>query len=183
MLYCHTSALLKLYIEEGHSDRLKSEVAQAHPVAVCRIAWVEAQAAPARRAREVPEDRPVIEAAIAALTTDWPHCLMLEVNQSVVERAGDYADTFALNGYDSLQLAAPFEAGQIAETIVDFACFDVRLNNAAEVLAMRAPYSNFRNSTWTKPNSTGSPTSSGTSPTTCCATCSSGASTAMSSCP
>ena len=140
MLYCDTSALLKLYIEEPHSDRLKSEVAEADAVAVCRIAWAEAQAALARRAREVPEDRPVIEAAKAALAADWPHYLVLEVSQSVVERAGDYADTFALRCYDSVQLSAAVEAQQIAQTTIDFACFDVRLNKAAQVLGMRAVF-------------------------------------------
>ncbi len=32
MLYCDTSALLKLYIEEAHSNRLKSRVAEADAV-------------------------------------------------------------------------------------------------------------------------------------------------------
>ena len=41
MLYCDTSALLKLYIEERHSDTLKARVAEADAVAVCRIAWAE----------------------------------------------------------------------------------------------------------------------------------------------
>jgi uncharacterized protein with PIN domain len=72
-LYCDTSALLKLYIDEAHSDSLKSRVAQAPAVAVCRIAWAEVYAALACRAREVPEDRVVIEAAKAAIATDWPH--------------------------------------------------------------------------------------------------------------
>jgi hypothetical protein len=68
----------------------------------------------------------------------------LEVSQSVVERAGDYADTFALRGYGSVQLAAAFEAGQVAETTIDFACFDVRLNKAARVLGMDAVFANTR---------------------------------------
>ncbi len=67
MLYCDTSALLKLYVEEPDSGTLKSRVAEADAIAVCRIAWAEAQAALARRAREEPEDRPVIETAKAAL--------------------------------------------------------------------------------------------------------------------
>lgn len=138
MLYCDTSALLKLYIEETHSDSLKSQVAEAPAVAVCRIAWTEACAALARRAREVPEDRSAIEAAKAALASDWPHYVVLEVSQAVVERAGDYADTFALRGYDSVQLSAAFEAGRITKATIDFACFDVRLNKAAQVLGMQA---------------------------------------------
>ena len=136
MLYCDTSALLKLYVEETDSDRLRFAVSKADTVAVCRIAWAEAFSALARRAREVQEDRPVIEAAKAALMADWGHYVVLEVSQSVVERAGDYADTFALRGYDSVQLAAAFEAGQIAGTTIDFACFDVRLNKAAKVLGI-----------------------------------------------
>jgi uncharacterized protein len=45
MLYCDTSALLELYIEEAHSDNLRSHVTEAPAVAVCRIAWAEAYAA------------------------------------------------------------------------------------------------------------------------------------------
>lgn len=137
MLYCDTSALVKLYIAEAQSDRLKAEVAEADAVAVCRIAWAEAHAALARRVREVPNDRSIIEAAKTALASDWPRYVVVEVSQAVVERAGEYADTFALRGYDSVQLAAAFEAGRISETRIDFACFDVRLNKAAQVLGMR----------------------------------------------
>ncbi|MBT8420575.1 MAG: type II toxin-antitoxin system VapC family toxin [Gammaproteobacteria bacterium] len=137
ILYCDTSALLKLYIEETGSDTLGTWVAGADAVAVCRIAWAEAHAALARRAREVPKDRSVIEAAKTALRLDWPHYVVLEISQTVVERAGEYADTFALRGYDSIQLAAAFEAGRITESVIDFACFDVRLNKAARILGMR----------------------------------------------
>jgi uncharacterized protein len=142
MLYCDTSALLELYIEEAHSDNLRSRVTEAPAVAVCRIAWAEAHAALARRAREVPEDRPIIEAAKAALTADWPHYVVMEVSQAVVERAGEYADAFALRRYDSVQLAAGFEAGRITEATIEFACIDVRLNKAALVLGMDAVFAN-----------------------------------------
>jgi predicted nucleic acid-binding protein len=146
MLYCDTSALLKLYIEEAHSDTLKTRVANTEAVAVCRIAWAEAHAALARRAREVPEDYPVIETAKAALAADWSHYLVMEVSQSIVERAGEYADTFALRGYDSVQLAAAFEAGKLAEVNIEFACFDMRLNKAAQVLGLQAVFLGLENS-------------------------------------
>ncbi len=146
MLYCDTSALLKLYIAEAHSDTLKALVAETEAVAVCRIAWAEAHAALARRAREVPEDRPVIEAAKAALAADWPHYVVMEVSQTLVERAGDYTDTFALRGYDSVQLAAAFEAGRLADVGIEFACFDVRLNKAAKVLGLQALFLGIENS-------------------------------------
>jgi predicted nucleic acid-binding protein len=136
MLFCDTSALVKLYIDEAHSDRVRDAVAAADAVAACRIAWAEAIAAFARRARETPADRPVLEVAKTALAADWPHLVVLEITQAVVERAGDYADVFALRAYDSVQLAAAVEAGRVADTRIDFACFDIRLNKAAAVLGL-----------------------------------------------
>jgi len=136
ILFCDTSALLKLYIAEPGSEALKARVPEVDAVAVCRIAWAEAHAALSRRAREVPEDEVAIEAAKAALAADWPHFVVLEIDQPLVERAGEYADTFALRGYDSIQLAAAFETGRISQSPIFFACFDARLNKAAKLLGM-----------------------------------------------
>jgi predicted nucleic acid-binding protein len=136
ILFCDTSALLKLYIVEAGSESVKALASEADSVAVCRIAWAESHAALSRRAREVPQDAPVIEQAKVALAQDWPHFVVLEVTQALVERAGEYADTFALRGYDSVQLAAAFETGRIAQLPICFACFDDRLNKAAKVLGM-----------------------------------------------
>ena len=136
ILFCDTSALLKLYVVESESDALKVLVQEAEAVAVCRIAWAEAYATLSRRAREVPEDNSLIEQAKAALAYDWPHFVVLEIDQPLVELAGEYADTFALRGYDSIQLAAAFEAGRISQTPIFFACFDTRLNKAAKLLGM-----------------------------------------------
>lgn len=136
ILFCDTSALLKLYIVEAGSDALRAKMIEAEAVAVCRIAWAEAYAALSRRAREVTEDAETIGHAKAALATDWPHYVILEIDQPLVERAGEYADTFALRGYDSIQLAAAFETGRISQSPIVFACFDSRLNKAAKMLGM-----------------------------------------------
>ena len=120
ILFCDTSALLKLYIEGPDSNAVKAHLHEAEAVAVCRIAWAEAHAALSRRAR----------------AADWPHYIVMEISQALVERAGDYADTFALRAYDSVQLAAAFETGLISQAPVLFACFDLRLNKAAKLPGM-----------------------------------------------
>lgn len=140
ILFCDTSALVKLYLAEAESDAVKALVMEAEAVAVCRIAWAEAHAALSRRAREVSADVTPIGQAKQALVADWPHYLIVEVTQAVVETAGEFADTFALRGYDSVQLAAAHEAKQISRLPVSFACFDVRLNKAARVLGMNTPF-------------------------------------------
>jgi predicted nucleic acid-binding protein len=53
-----------------------------------------------------------------------------------VELAGEYADTFALRGYDSVQLAAARTAQEATAEELRFACFDARLRKAAKVLGM-----------------------------------------------
>jgi predicted nucleic acid-binding protein len=136
ILFCDTSALIKLYIKEDGSEAVTAKLIESEGVAVCRIAWAEAMAAFSRRVRDVPEDAAVIEQAKAALAQDWPNFIVMEVTQPLVERAGDYADTFALRGYDSVQLASAFEVGRVTESPIYFACFDTRLNKAASVLGM-----------------------------------------------
>jgi len=136
ILFCDTSALIKLYILEEHSEALKAAVKKADVVAVSRVAWAEAHAALSRRARENKDDTLLIEQAKHALATDWPHYIIMEINQPLVELAGEYADTFALRGYDSIQLAAASEVARISEEAVTFACFDLRLNKAARILGL-----------------------------------------------
>ena len=58
----------------------------------------------------------------------------------LVAQAAEFADTFALRGYDSVQLAAANSLALESGAPVIFACFDTRLNKAAKVLAMDTPF-------------------------------------------
>jgi uncharacterized protein len=140
IVYCDTSALLKLYVRESHTQSVEALVTQAAAVSVCRIAWAEAQAASARRLREQPDAAGPIETAKGRLVRDWPAYVVIEVSQAVVELAGEYADSFALRGYDAVQLAACASFARELRLPVRFACFDQRLNKAARVLGLEAPF-------------------------------------------
>lgn len=137
ILYCDTSALVKIYIDEIGSNDVHALVDQAGAVAACRIAWAEAHAALARRARESSVDVQQIEEAKTALARDWSHFLIVEVSQALVEQAGEFADTFALRAYDSMQLAAAHATLTECDMPVFFASCDLRLNKAAKLLGMR----------------------------------------------
>jgi predicted nucleic acid-binding protein len=137
ILFCDTSALVKLYVAEEGSVEVQAQASAARVVAVSRIAWAEMMAALARRARDQPADGPLIDQARARLRADWPALAVLEVTQTVVELAGEYADAFALRGYDSVQLASARTLQQAAKDGFCFACFDSRLQKAAVVLGMQ----------------------------------------------
>ena len=138
ILFCDTSALVKLYVREDSSDAVRAAADAAAVVAVCRIAWAEAMAAFARRVRECPADSGVIDGVRDRLRSNWGDYAIVEVTQSLVELAGDYADTFGLRGYDSVQLAAARTLQDAAGEPVQFACFDARLQKAARVLDLQA---------------------------------------------
>jgi len=55
----------------------------------------------------------------------------------VVEAAGRLADAFALPGCVSVQLAAAHQLSSSMEQSVTFACFDRRLNQAAQLLQLQ----------------------------------------------
>ena len=138
ILFCDTSALVKLYVQEDGSDAVMEQAEASEVVAVCRIAWVEIMSAFARRAREVPQDAPALDRARRRFAADWPHCLTLELTQVVAELAGEYAEAFALRAYDSVQLAAVTTLHREVAGDLRFACFDNRLTKAARVLGIAA---------------------------------------------
>jgi uncharacterized protein len=138
ILFCDTSALVKLYVREDDSDALAAQVAASEAVAVCRIAWVEVMSAIARRAREQAQDAAPLDAARKSFLADWPDYLVLDITQELAELAGDYAETFALRAYDSVQLAAAQIVHREMPGAVKFACFGTRLAKAAGVLGIEA---------------------------------------------
>jgi len=133
ILFCDTSALVKLYVAEDGSKAVRRAVDQAEAVAVSRLAWVELHAALARRGRESPDDQQALEEIKRQFNKDWPQFVVLEVNQTLVELASEYADAFGLRAYDAVQLAS---AGRLRDQLAGlcFACFDRRLNQAASIL-------------------------------------------------
>src|SRR5699024_8529096 len=106
ILFCDTSALVKRYIREEFTQAVFNQVQSASTVSVSRLAWAEFHSACARRQREVPEDEAALETARKTLAQDWKHYLILDASQAIVERAGEFADLFALRAYDAVQLAS-----------------------------------------------------------------------------
>ena len=77
-------------------------------------------------------DAPVIATVPTRLRNDWSNFAIVEVTQALVTQAlvklaGDYADAFALRGYDSVQLAAAQILKAGASEAFCFARFDTRL--------------------------------------------------------
>ncbi len=137
ILFCDTSALAKLYVEEEGTDGVRRLVDRCELTAVSRIAWVEMMSALGRRLRESPGDSAALTLAKSRFVRDWPGYLALDLTQGLVELAGTYAEAFALRAYDGVQLAsAAWLRRELADDDLRFACFDARLVQAATVLGI-----------------------------------------------
>ncbi len=136
ILFCDTSALLKLFIDEQGSNIMIEASSSSDGIAVCRITWAESMAAFARRARFKGASESGLAQARSMFEKAWPDFVIADVTQPLVEKAGMYAEAFAMSGYDSVQLAAAHNLHQQLDLPMTFACFDRRLNQAAQLLQL-----------------------------------------------
>ena len=176
ILYCNTSALVKIILGEKESMQLRLFAEKCYRIAVCRITWVEAKSALRTRERQAVQDLSAMVNNVKKLTTrypkqkefresvqrfvdemtslareahqkahqkleeSWKDFTLIDVSDSVLNKAGEFSAQVPLKGYDSVQLATAhelqLEMGQAS--LLVFASFDRQLIRAAkEQLGMR----------------------------------------------
>lgn len=138
ILYLDSSALVKLYVFEAHSDEVRAAFADARICCCHLIAYAEVCAGLARKWREQPLPQRALDKAVGALREDWVELEVVEVTWRLVLRAGELAREHALRGFDSVQLAAAEAVWHAVEPDADFrfAVFDEGLAAAARNVGM-----------------------------------------------
>ena len=137
ILYCDTSALVKLYAQEQHSEWVREQVTLASSCVVSQMAWVEANAAfgMKRRTEEItPAEQ---RSALKRLTREWPMFTRMAIDMSILHEAAELALRFGLRAYDSVQLASASRGFQQIGNSFAFCCFDKQLNKAAGDMGLR----------------------------------------------
>lgn len=136
IVFCDTSALMKLYAAELHSDWMRQQVTAASHCVVSQITWVEMCAALALKQRTQQVRAGECESALKRLRAEWPMYVRTGLDVALFSSAGELALRFGLRAYDSVQLASAQQArAQLGDTM-GFCCFDKQLNAAAKALGM-----------------------------------------------
>ena len=136
ILYLDTSAFVRLYVhEEGH-ELIWTTARDARQAATHLIAYAEMRAAFARMLRMRRLNKTQVASIKKAFETDWKSTLQIVPTESMIRRAGDFADRFGLRGYDSVHLAAAESLIIDRRHPVHFASFDSALNRAAAELGL-----------------------------------------------
>lgn len=133
-LYCDSSSLLKIYIDEAHSDDVRRLVAAADTVVTSAIAFVEIRAAIGRAVRERRLSRKSCETERKHLEEDWAAVVALWPDPSLLRLAADLAERFSLRALDGLHLASFQQLLERTHDDIEFSSFDERLVKAARRL-------------------------------------------------
>lgn len=134
-LYLDTSSLVKLYVDEPGTDRVRALVERADLVATSSITYAEIRATLARLRRERQLTATEYARRKRQFLEDWAAFLSIDVTDSLTEAAGELAEQHALTGCDAVQLATFVQLLQSAEDDdIEFSSFDQRLNKAARSL-------------------------------------------------
>ena len=131
ILYLDTSALLKLYVREPGSRKVRGLVSSAEASATSVVAYPEARAALARLHREgISSDKKHRE-LIADLGADWEKLLHVGLTTTLIRFAGDTTDAYGLRGFDAIHLASALWLREQSPAALSFVAFDRRLVEAA----------------------------------------------------
>lgn len=133
-VYCDTSALVKAYVEEDHSEDVRAGLRAADAVATSAVTYPEMRATLARLHRDRRLTTAEFTRAKHQFDRQWPAILAIAVSDRVLEAAADLAEAHRLRALDSIHLASFQHLLERTDDDLELSTFDDRLAEAARRL-------------------------------------------------
>ena len=131
IVYLDTSSLVKMYVEEIDSGKIRNYAHNAAAVSTSKIAYAEARAAFARKQKEEDLSPKALRKIVEDLNRDWESYFVIEITDGLVRFAGDIAEKYLLRGFDSIHLASAIHLKNKTNSNIHFSSYDTRLNQSA----------------------------------------------------
>lgn len=129
ILYLDTSSMVKLYIEEAHSNLVRKWAEEAEILAACRIAYPEMISALNKRMRYGDISKKEYHLLVSGFSKEWPDFAAIDFDEI---EAGKLSERYGLRGFDAVHLAsAKLLKAEQADAALSFTSFDKQLNHAA----------------------------------------------------
>lgn len=137
MIFLDSSALVKCYIEETGSEKVRFLMNKADVVAVSRLAYAETLSAIFRRRRSLLASDEEFAALIQNFRDDWELFHVLEMNSDALHFVDEVIEKHALRGADSIHLSTALWLKQATKTAITFVASDNELLNAAKTARLK----------------------------------------------
>ncbi|MHB1253786.1 MAG: type II toxin-antitoxin system VapC family toxin [Candidatus Humimicrobiaceae bacterium] len=129
--YFDTSAIVKLYIHETGSEEVREIFDLSDILATSNIAYVETISVFTRINNEKKLSDSDYKNIISNFKKDWEDLFVLKIDNTIIKTAGQFIESYKIKGYDSVHLASAVIFGQRINKIINFCCWDKKLNEAA----------------------------------------------------
>jgi predicted nucleic acid-binding protein len=139
MRFFDSSAVVKLYLEEEHSARVRGWMEPVFSV-VSRLAEVEVASAFVRGVRAGMMTREQGERALAGFRADFVRWQVVEVSREVTAEAIRLAWSYPLRAADAIQLGSALVFSRaMGRDLGGFVAFDHQLNEVARAERLNVP--------------------------------------------
>jgi uncharacterized protein len=125
--YLDTSALVKIYIKEEGSDKVKALVDGSDIVSTSVVAYAEARAVYKRISDEGLLNKEDYVRLVANFKQDWPNFMAISISETVIASVDVLADLHSLRGFDLLHLASAVTLANKINSEIVVGCWDKRL--------------------------------------------------------
>ena len=133
ILYLDTSALMKRYFKEPHSNEILAKWKEAAQIVTSSVAYAETMASLYRKKREVDLSSKIFNKVVKSFRLDWESFIRVEVNDDLNETIRNVVAKYPLRGFDAIHLVSAIITNERINEAFLFACFDQRLNNCAQM--------------------------------------------------
>ncbi|WP_025321164.1 type II toxin-antitoxin system VapC family toxin [Deferrisoma camini] len=137
ILYCDTSALVKRYVREAHTEAVLAAWRDAVQVASSEVACAECLAALARRRRAGDLGERDHERVRSRFLDDFRAMVRVPVGDAVNRLVARLVLEHPLRGFDAIHLASALLIKEHVRGKVVFACYDQVLAQSARAVGLR----------------------------------------------
>jgi uncharacterized protein len=103
ILYLGTTSLVKLYLDEPHSDTIRDWAMIAEMLATCRSAFTEVMSAIDQRLRNNDLSKKDYDMFVKHFSEDWAHFVKVDFNDT---EAGAFVKKYGLTRFGAIHLSA-----------------------------------------------------------------------------
>jgi predicted nucleic acid-binding protein len=131
MIFVDTSALVKRYIEEPGSEKVRLLMEEADGIAVSRLAYAETLSALVRRRKAIRVSDAEFDLLLQYFRADWENFFVVEMNNDTLKFVDAVIEKHALRGADSIHLSTALCLRNAAKKGITFIASDAELLAAA----------------------------------------------------